>query len=179
MPATAIPTQQSAQLSEYLSEQPNPAVALNSKKKANTPVQQLQNYIRSIQANLTPPHNRILTQTLDIFEYIAAQKNHISYSELRKLNKHQEQTLKTIQQSIQQYLCMPADARDQYHKPFAAVPNLWLTQKLNSALEQLIQDIAFLYQGDLQSLADHQQFLDQRFNPPEDDFKIETKSTKY
>lgn len=174
----AIPTQQNTQLSEPRSERPNPAVALNSKMKANAPVQQLQDYISAIQANLTPHHNQILTQTIDIFEYIAVQKNQVSFSEFRKLNQHQELALKTVQESIEQYLCISADARDQYHKPFDAVPMLWLLQKLNAALEQLIQEIACLYQGDLQSLADHQQFLNQRFNPPEDDFKIETKSTK-
>ena len=140
---------------------------------------QLQKYASSVQTSLLPRHNRLIERAQDTFKYIAFKKETITVTEAYKVKRQQEKTLNSLQQTIQLYLTIPINERHQYNSQLNAIPNLWLTQELNSALEKLIHNIAFLYQDNLQALADHQQFLNQRFNDAQEDFKIETDTTKY
>lgn len=138
-------------------------------------IQQLNNYIHEIFYNIPRKHILIIKHIIEIFKEIEkfCQKKETHFNEKNRLKSTQKTCFMHIQQSIDTYFTyFPKQLH--YDTTLKTTPDLWLSQQLKQHTEQLIQEVVFIYDQNLQALLDHQIFLAQEFNDKDDYFQVIT-----
>lgn len=134
-------------------------------------VQQLNLYIQNTHPQLLR-HTDLINHLLDIFQEIKrTPQQYLTATQKQDMVLFQRECLKNLQQDITQYLAYPLEVRQRYDQNLQSIPELWLTKQLQSHIEQLTQNIASLYENNLQALLDHQTLLEQKFNDKDDAFQ--------
>ncbi|WP_111858588.1 hypothetical protein [Acinetobacter sp. CFCC 10889] len=128
------------------------------------------------QSNLGLRHRRQLNELHQIFQDIENKNasTHILITQRQALKNAQEICLEQTLDAITLFLDIPKEERLRFNQNLNNVPDLWFTQTLNKCIANLLKEIEPLYTHDLQSLLDHEKFLQQSLKQ-ESDFKIDNK----
>lgn len=165
-------------LKQQLEGKTNSRPHMKLKQNINTSPDDQALWSRKLQkTDLTPFHfntQQQLKQIQSIHEYI---ENEISTEKLEPqqiqlLNERQEHYFFALQNLLKKYLEFPQQQRTQFDSTLQRIPYLWLKVQLQQHIHQLLIEINFLYENNLQALLDHQTFLEQKFNNPETEFQI-------
>ena len=126
------------------------------------------------QSYLGVRHKRQINEIYKIFKEVdlkLSNKNKF-YKTRQSISKIQLTLLEQIIEYTQQFLTYPRNEQTRFCRNLNNVPDLWFTQMLNKILDDLLKQVESIYNHDLQSLLDHQEFLHQSLKA-EEDFKID------
>lgn len=126
------------------------------------------------QSELGLRHRRQLNELHQIFQDIDTKitASYILITQRNQLKQAQKICLEHVLKSITFFLNFSKEQRLRFNQDLNSVPDLWFTKELNQAIACLLKEIEPLYTHDLQSLLDHQNFL-QHSLKYENDFKID------
>lgn len=109
-------------------------------------------------------HRRQINEIYNILNEVILQKTTLNLTKHQqvKTEKIQKETFLNLKNIIHEYSNCPATERFRFQSDVNYIPDVWLSQQLNILLENLLHNIKFLYQHDLNLFLEHQKFLQQQ-----------------
>lgn len=107
----------------------------------------------------------------EIYKYIDEQISTLAPQESSILNHAREQSLHRLDLEIRNYLSIPKDQQLKWHQQLNKSPKIYMNETIAQIKDQLLNELAALYNTELNALIDHQKFMDQKFKD-DDEWQI-------
>ena len=112
---------------------------------------------------LSSKHARLIKQYIEVLDYVEHSIQRVQQQEDKNFIMQTEQeAFLSLQKAITEFFNYPPDERLRYQVDQKRIPDLWLSQFIEQQRQALIIATEKIYHNDVQSLVDHQTFLQQK-----------------